>query len=114
MKIRPEPWRTRQLAARARMDRIVRGSGRRCGARRAPQRSFRSPAVDGQAGSSRPVKHSPAFLKLVDDAKTRVREIDVDETRKRLEAGGRDSSTCARTTSGPPVARGAPSIWAGE
>lgn len=33
------------------------------------------------------MKHSPAFLKLVDDAKTRVREIDVAETRKRVEAG---------------------------
>ncbi|HEY1951305.1 MAG TPA: rhodanese-like domain-containing protein [Gemmatimonadaceae bacterium] len=33
------------------------------------------------------MKHSPAFLKLVDDAKTRVREIDVRETRKRLEDG---------------------------
>jgi rhodanese-related sulfurtransferase len=33
------------------------------------------------------VKHSPGFLKLVDDAKSRVREIDVDETRRRLESG---------------------------
>jgi rhodanese-related sulfurtransferase len=33
------------------------------------------------------VKHSPAFLELVNDAKKRVREISVDETRKRVEAG---------------------------
>ena len=28
--------------------------------------------------------HSPGFLKLVNDAKTRVREISIEETRKRL------------------------------
>jgi len=33
------------------------------------------------------VKHSPGFLKLVDDAKSRVREVSVDETRKRIETG---------------------------
>jgi len=33
------------------------------------------------------VKHSPGFLKLVDDAKSRVREIDVDETRRKLASG---------------------------
>jgi rhodanese-related sulfurtransferase len=33
------------------------------------------------------VKHSPAFLKLVDDAKSRVREITVSETRQKLESG---------------------------
>jgi len=33
------------------------------------------------------VKHSPGFLKLVDDAKSRVREIDVDETRRRVASG---------------------------
>jgi rhodanese-related sulfurtransferase len=33
------------------------------------------------------VKHSPAFLRLVEDAKARVREISVDETRKKLESG---------------------------
>jgi rhodanese-related sulfurtransferase len=31
------------------------------------------------------VQHSPAFLKLVDDAKTRVREISVADTRRKLE-----------------------------
>jgi rhodanese-related sulfurtransferase len=33
------------------------------------------------------LKHSPGFLKIVDDAKSRVREMNVDETRKRLESG---------------------------
>jgi rhodanese-related sulfurtransferase len=33
------------------------------------------------------LKHSPGFLKIVDDAKSRVREVNVDETRKRLESG---------------------------
>jgi rhodanese-related sulfurtransferase len=33
------------------------------------------------------VKHSPGFLKLVDEAKSRVREIDVDEARRRLASG---------------------------
>jgi rhodanese-related sulfurtransferase len=33
------------------------------------------------------LKHSPAFLKLVDDAKSRVREISVNETQRKLEAG---------------------------
>jgi len=33
------------------------------------------------------VKHSPGFLKLVDDAKSRVREVSIEETRKKLETG---------------------------
>ena len=33
------------------------------------------------------MKHSPAFLKLVDDAKSRVRELNVEETRRKLESG---------------------------
>jgi rhodanese-related sulfurtransferase len=33
------------------------------------------------------MRHSEGFLKLVEDAKTRVREIDVHETQKRLQAG---------------------------
>jgi len=33
------------------------------------------------------VKHSPEFLKLVDDAKSRVREVNVDEARRKLESG---------------------------
>lgn len=30
------------------------------------------------------MKHSEGFLRLVDDAKTRIREVTVDETRKRM------------------------------
>lgn len=33
------------------------------------------------------MKHSPGFLKLVDAAKSRVREVSVEETRRELEAG---------------------------
>jgi rhodanese-related sulfurtransferase len=33
------------------------------------------------------VKHSPGFLKLVDDAKSRVREVSVEEARRKLETG---------------------------
>jgi rhodanese-related sulfurtransferase len=35
------------------------------------------------------MKHTEGFLKLVDDAKTRVREIDVAQTRKRM--GGKET-----------------------
>ncbi|MEX2110896.1 MAG: rhodanese-like domain-containing protein [Gemmatimonadaceae bacterium] len=34
------------------------------------------------------MEHSPGFLKLVQDAKSRVREIGVDEARRKLENGG--------------------------
>ena len=34
------------------------------------------------------MKHSPAFLALVDGAKSRVREISVEDTRRKLENGG--------------------------
>jgi len=33
------------------------------------------------------LKHSPAFLRLVDDAKSRVREVTIDETRQRIDSG---------------------------
>lgn len=33
------------------------------------------------------MKHSPGFLKLVDDAKSRVREVDVHEARRKVESG---------------------------
>jgi rhodanese-related sulfurtransferase len=33
------------------------------------------------------VKHSPGFLKIVDDAKSRIREVSVDEARQKLERG---------------------------
>ena len=32
------------------------------------------------------MKHSPGFLKVVDDAKSRIREISVEETKQRLAA----------------------------
>ena len=32
-------------------------------------------------------QHPPRFLKIVDDAKTRVRETDVDEVKKRMDRG---------------------------
>ncbi|HEY8185765.1 MAG TPA: rhodanese-like domain-containing protein [Pyrinomonadaceae bacterium] len=35
------------------------------------------------------MKHSEGFLKLVDDAKTRIREVTVDETRKRMASNQR-------------------------
>jgi rhodanese-related sulfurtransferase len=34
-------------------------------------------------------QHPPRFLKIVDDAKTRIRETDVDEVKKRLDRGDR-------------------------
>jgi len=34
------------------------------------------------------VKHSPAFLALVDAAKSRVREISAEDTRRKLQSGG--------------------------
>jgi len=33
------------------------------------------------------VKHSPGFLKIVDDAKSRVREVSVDEAQRKLASG---------------------------
>jgi len=33
------------------------------------------------------VKHSPQFLKLVDDAKSRVREVSVEDARRKLNSG---------------------------
>jgi rhodanese-related sulfurtransferase len=33
------------------------------------------------------LKHSPGFLKLVEDAKSRVREVTVDEAQRKLESG---------------------------
>jgi rhodanese-related sulfurtransferase len=33
------------------------------------------------------MNHSQGFLKLVNDAKTRIREVTVDETRKRMQSG---------------------------
>lgn len=39
------------------------------------------------ADSSHHKQHSPGFLKIVDDAKTRVREVSVEETREALNSG---------------------------
>jgi rhodanese-related sulfurtransferase len=33
------------------------------------------------------MKHSPGFLRLVDDAKTRIRQTDIQEVKRRLDAG---------------------------
>ena len=35
------------------------------------------------------MKHTEGFLKIVDDAKTRVREVDVGQTLERMKAGAR-------------------------
>jgi rhodanese-related sulfurtransferase len=69
------------------VDRVI--SGGRCdgGAGRETQCTSRTSPVDGQARARGFVKHSPAFLRLVEDAKARVREISIDETRKQLESG---------------------------
>lgn len=32
-------------------------------------------------------KHTPAFLKVVEDAKTRIRELTIDDVRKKIQAG---------------------------
>jgi len=40
-----------------------------------------------QPAAGGPMKHSPAFLKLVEDSKTRIREIDIREVKRRLDAG---------------------------
>jgi rhodanese-related sulfurtransferase len=37
--------------------------------------------------SSHGKQHSPGFLRIVDDAKRRIREVSVDETRKALKSG---------------------------
>jgi rhodanese-related sulfurtransferase len=34
-------------------------------------------------------KHPPRFLKIVDDAKTRVRETNVEEVKKKMDGGGK-------------------------
>jgi rhodanese-related sulfurtransferase len=34
-------------------------------------------------------QHPPRFLKIVDDAKTRVRETNVDEVKKKIDSGGK-------------------------
>src|SRR2546426_5900462 len=40
-----------------------------------------------QPAAGGPMKHSPAFLKLVEDSKTRIGETDIREVKRRLDAG---------------------------
>ena len=76
-----------ELAAGPGVDGAVCRRGGNGGARRTAQCAGRAATPVRQAGPRRVVKHSPGFLKLVDDAKSRVREVSVDETRRKLEAG---------------------------
>src|SRR5437660_12750797 len=69
------------------MDGIVRSRGSDGGALRATECACRPETPDRQACTRRRVKHSPGFLKLVDDAKSRVREVSVDEARRKLGSG---------------------------
>src|SRR6266566_2487196 len=75
------------MAGCARLGRHVCRGCRRSRARSAARCPPRIAAANRQARSSERMKHSPAFLKLVDDAKSRVREVNVDETRRKLESG---------------------------
>jgi rhodanese-related sulfurtransferase len=76
-----------RLADGASLDSLIRRCGRHSGTCRASERSPRLASTHRKASSSRAVKHSPGFLKLVDDAKSRVREISIEDTRRKLEAG---------------------------
>jgi rhodanese-related sulfurtransferase len=69
------------------MDRDISGHGGSGGIGSAARSSRGTAATDRQAAAREPVKHSPGFLKLVDDAKSRVREVSVEETRRKLETG---------------------------
>ena len=63
---------------------------RRRGNRRAGGAAERAPGLEADHGQTHPrrrLKHSPAFLRLVDDAKSRVREVTIDETRQRIDSG---------------------------
>jgi rhodanese-related sulfurtransferase len=79
-----EAW--RKLACRSRMGSDVRGyrwCSRAAGSARC---SHRAASAYREANARESVKHSPEFLKLVDDAKSRIREVSVDETRRKLDA----------------------------
>ena len=69
------------------MDGIIRRRDWDGRARGAAERALGPQAADGQARTGRHLKHSPGFLKLVDDAKSRVREVNVAETQRKLESG---------------------------
>ena len=43
-------------------------------------------------------QHAPGFLKIVQDAKTRVKECTVDDVKKRLDAGDRFTLVDVRDT----------------
>jgi rhodanese-related sulfurtransferase len=42
-----------------------------------------------EKGDSMAQQHPPRFLKIVDDAKTRVRETNVEEVKKKMDSGGK-------------------------
>jgi rhodanese-related sulfurtransferase len=65
----------------------VRGDRWRSGAAGSTRRSYRAPAAYRKANARESVKHSVEFLKLVDDAKSRIREVSVDETRRKMDSG---------------------------
>ncbi len=59
------------------------------------------------------MKHSPGFLKLVNDAKSRVKEADFRDIKRRLDARERLVSwMCARKANGRTAICRAPCIWA--
>jgi rhodanese-related sulfurtransferase len=43
--------------------------------------------IDTQVSTEEVMQHSPRFLKIVDDARSRVRETNVDEVKRKLDAG---------------------------
>jgi rhodanese-related sulfurtransferase len=43
--------------------------------------------MDTQVSTEEVMQHSPRFLKIVDDARSRVRETNVDEVKRKLDAG---------------------------
>src|ERR1700732_4866922 len=45
--------------------------------------------VGNQKGAFMAHQHPPRFLKIVDDAKTRVREANVEEVKKKMDGGGK-------------------------
>jgi rhodanese-related sulfurtransferase len=76
-----------ELAGGAGVDSDVGCGGRGSGAGSATWSARRTQAAERQARPRWPLKHSPGFLKLVEDAKARVREVSVDDARQKLEAG---------------------------
>jgi rhodanese-related sulfurtransferase len=47
------------------------------------------PSIPVHAFDRKKMKHSPGFLKIVDDAKTRIRQTDVTEVNEKLNRGDR-------------------------